>query len=337
MSSLDLADMVIEALPEKHSGGADDLKEWPGIIPEPSESKVLITSIACDGNGKAFFVGKEDGSIHVYAIDTGLSTGELFSHAHGVSIDFLHCENQGHALISVDSSSRIMIHRLTRLNRSISAKLVLFDYRVPARSNMLWSIAPDNNTLLAINHYDDREPYRWTHCPGNRNQLVFITQQKAHIYDWRTLQRLTTEKGIQLDGKISPEFSIALIVHCFDGKVLATVFRESNSSHPKSKLVLWSTSDFTLSSTFAVPVPSYCALSDDVELVIGSTSAISGQSQRLIFLHGNQWVCAADMETAKTNRFVRHFFFSCRLAEYKEISEFKGEGNKEWRFVGREG
>jgi hypothetical protein len=324
----DLTDLVTEDSQEKFRGVAHDPKRSQGISSAPSENAILITSIACDETGAAFFVGKEDGSVHVYAIDLGLPIGKLFCHAHGVSIDSLHFEDQSQTIISIDASSRTMIHRLIRQGHSMSATQVLFDYRThvakgqvvcqpglqrilicSAKSDMLWSISPDDNNLLATTYYEDREPYRWTSHSHNRDQLIIITHHKAYIYDWQTLQRITAESGIELQGEIIPELSIQSITPCFDGTVLATMFRESNQPNWKSKLVLWSTSDFTALSTSAVPVPSYCALPDDAEALIGNTCAISGQWQRLVFLHGSQWVCTTDKETAKTNRFVQYCFF----------------------------
>ncbi|TVY35936.1 Vegetative incompatibility protein HET-E-1, partial [Lachnellula subtilissima] len=324
----DLTDLVKENS-QKQSGGNAAVPTVPkGVTSEPSENVNLITSIACDDNDGVFFVGKEDGSVHVYDIDSGLPAGEIFSHAHGVSIVFLHFEDQSHALISVDSSSRIMIHTLKRQNRSILATQVLFDYRAhvavgqvvcqpglqrilicSANCDMLWSISPDGNKLLATTYYENREPYQWTNHPNNLDQLIFITHHKAHIHHWQTLQRLTGDAGIDLDGKIIPKLSIQSITPCFNGTALATMFTEPNQPNSKSKLVLWSTSDFTPESTSAVPVPSYSALSEDVEVLIGNTSARSGQSERLVFLHGSQWVCTADIEAAKSNSFARHFFF----------------------------
>lgn len=106
-----------------------------------------------------------------------------------------------------------------------------------------------------------------------------------------------------------PELAIQPISPCFDGIAIATIFSEQNHPHSKFKLVLWSTSDFEPSSTTAVPVPKYCALCDDVELLVGNTSAITGRLERLVFLHGSQWVCTVDLITAEKNQFVKHFFF----------------------------
>ncbi|KFZ02048.1 hypothetical protein V500_00498 [Pseudogymnoascus sp. VKM F-4518 (FW-2643)] len=255
----DLADLVTAATQEECGRATDDPNTTRGIASDPSESTILITSIACDDIGEPFFVGKEDGSVHAYAIGSGLHTGELFHHARG--------------------------------------------------SDMLWSISPDDNTILATADYKDREPCRWTNHPHDRDQLIVITHLEAHIYDWKTLQSLTGETGIELRGNILPELSIQLVTPCFNGTALATMFSKPNQPHSKSKLILWNTLDFTPESSSAVPITSYYTLSNNVEVLIGNTYAISRQLQRLIFLGVGQRVCAVDMETAKTNSFVRHFFF----------------------------
>lgn len=334
----DLTDLVTAATQEECGRATDDPNTTRGIASDPSESSILITSIACDDIGEAFFVGKEDGSVHAYAIDSGLHTGELFHHARGVSIYFLRFEAESQTLISVDSSSRAMIHKLIRRDHSLSATQVLFDHRThvavrqvvcqpglerilisSAQSDMLWSISPDDNTILATADYKDCEPCRWTNHPHDRDQLIVITHLEAHIHDWKTLQRLTGETGIELRGKILPELSIQSVTLCFNGTALATMFSKPNQLHSKSKLILWSTLDFTPDSSSAVPITSYCTLSNNVEVLIGNTCAISGQLQRLIFLGLGQWVCAVDMETAKANSFVRHFFFPADWLTRKDL------------------
>jgi WD40 repeat protein len=325
----DLADLVTKDSQEEYGGAEIDSELSPGVPLGPYEYANLVTCIACDDSGEAFFVGKEDGSVHVYAIDSGQPMGELFCHAHGVSIVFLHFDTQSCTLTSIDSSSRTMIHRLIRQDHSVSATQILFEYRAhvavgqfvcqpglqrilicTAKSDILWSISPNSNNLVATTFYEEREPYRWVNHPSNHNQLILITHHKAHIYDWQTLGRLTGDAGIDLDGNITPELSIQSITTCFDGTALATIFSENYPhSKSKSKLVFWSTSDFTPSSTSAVPIPCYTALSNKIEVLIGSTCVTSGQPERLIFLDGSEWVCAADMEAAKADHFKRHFFF----------------------------
>ena len=98
---------------------------------EPFKNIVSITSVTCHPDGDVFFVGKEDGSVYLYNVDSGLQSQRLFSHAHGVSIMTLEFGKESQTLSSIDSSSRIMIHRLARVHRyqSTVAEEVLFDHR----------------------------------------------------------------------------------------------------------------------------------------------------------------------------------------------------------------
>lgn len=295
---------------------------------EPHEDVVLITSVACHNSGEVFFCGKEDGSVYLYEIKSGLQARKLFSHAHGVAIVSLDFEEDSHTLSSIDSSSRIMVHRLTRELQSMVVNEVLFDYRADmavvqlvcgkglhrilvcsAISDMLWSISLEECVLIETISYEDRQPYRWARHPTNPGHLILITNNRAHIYDWQTLRRLTGGAGILLEGSILPELSIRSIAPCFNGTVLATTFSDPLRPHSKSKLVLWNTSDFAPESKTAAPVPGYYHLADHIETLIGSTATDPWQTERLIFLHGSNWVCAADSPTANARQYVRHFFF----------------------------
>ena len=295
---------------------------------EPYEDVVLITSVACHNSGEVFFCGKEDGSVYLYEIKSGLQARKLFSHAHGVAIVSLDFEEDSHTLSSIDSSSRIMVHRLTRELQSMVVNEVLFDYRADmavvqlvcgkglhrilvcsAISDMLWSISLEECVLIETISHEDRQPYRWARHPSNPDHLILITNNRAHIYDWQTLRRLTGGAGILLEGSILPELSIRSIAPCFNGTVLATTFSDPLRPHSKSKLVLWNTSDFAPESKTAAPVPGYYHLADHIEILIGSTATEPWQTERLIFLHGSNWVCAADSPTANAGQYVRHFFF----------------------------
>lgn len=144
-----------------------------------SDTAVLITCIECDDTGEMFFSGKEDGSVYVHDIESGRPIQQLFSHAHGVAIVSLQFGSQSHTLSSVDSSSRIMIHKLLRQQQSMVVTEVLFNYRADTavgqllcqlglqrklvcltRSNLLWSLSPNNNLLLTTANYKDGGLYR---------------------------------------------------------------------------------------------------------------------------------------------------------------------------------
>lgn len=295
-----------------------------------SKDIISITSIACHPDGDVFFVGKEDGSVYLYDVDSGVQSQRLFSHAHGVSIVTLEFEKESQTLSTVDSSSRILIHQLARVNQyqAMIVNEVLFDYRADAAigqliccqglrrilvcsatSDVLWSLSSNEANIIATISYQDREPFRWARHPSILDHLVLFTKNEAHIYDWQTLNRLTGSAGILLEGSISPKLSIRSIIPCFNGTRLATTFGESLRPRSKSKLFLWNTSDFAPETEAVVPVPDYHHLADQVEVLIGTTDSENSETEHLIFLQNSNWVCSADSQSANKNYYVRHFFF----------------------------
>ncbi|KAH8806031.1 hypothetical protein F5884DRAFT_801489 [Xylogone sp. PMI_703] len=298
------------------------------IKPGFAEDVILITSVACHDSGEVLFVGKEDGSVYLYDIRTGLEIRKIFSHAHGVAIVSLNFEDQNQTLCSTDSSSRIMIHKLVHQNQSIEATDVLFDHRADMAvgqlvcdsglnhilissesTDMLWLISKDENKLIATNHYQDRGPYRWANHPANSEHLILVTHTELHIFEWKTLKALTRPEGILLSDAILPGLSVRTIMPCFNGSILAAMFTESNRRLSKSKVLLWNVSDLKPESETVLTAPGYLDLADKVELLIGIAGADHEHMERLVFLHEGNWVCTADSASARSNHLVQHFFF----------------------------
>jgi hypothetical protein len=170
-------------------------------------------------------------------------------------------------------------------------------------ADMLWEIDrknPEKNRLIRTNDWDETRSYRWANHPINPDQILLIIDRSAHIYNWRILERLTQEEGISLNAKISPELLIRSITPCFHGSSVATAFGESFNRHCKSRLLVWSTSDFTPESTSATPVLRFNHLTDDIDYLIYAGD------QKLVFLHSDNWICSTDPERA--GNFIRHFF-----------------------------
>jgi WD40 repeat protein len=286
---------------------------------EPSEDEVLVTSLVCHDSGNVFFCGKEDGSVYLYEVKSGQQTQKLFSHADGVSIISLCFDDKSQIISSIDSSSRVMSHRLVRQGVYWEVDDTVFDFRAgvtieqllcdeghkrllvtSATSDVLWSISAQGNTIIATISWEIRGPYRWISHPSNRDQLILISGNIVHLYEWRTLRRLTGDGGILLEGSILPDLTIRSITSCFDGKGIATTFRESGRSHSKSKLLLWNTSDFAVGSKRAAAIPNYHSLSEQVDFLIGPSG------QKLLFLHSNSWICSIDPQNGAN--LIRHFF-----------------------------
>lgn len=295
----------------------------PGEVSlEAPREVILITSLASQGDGEIFFCGKEDGSVHIYETTSGRQCYELLGHAKGVSVLSLFFDNQSNTLVS-SSAGRVIAHKLVHQQHGWEATTeVLVDHYAvaavqqaltnpgstrmlisTANSDTLWHVSLDGNSVLATNLWDDRGPFRWATHPLNQNQLILISDNVVHLYDWQTLERITDVEGILLEGSILPELAIRSITPCFHDTVIATAFSESLRPQSKFKLMLWNASDFSLDSKVAAPIPKYHTLADQVKSLIGD------DGERLIFLHSNSWVSSAEVSAAKTDEYARHFFF----------------------------
>ena len=94
---------------------------------ESSEDIILITSVAFHEGGAVFFCGRED--VSIYETTDGNSNQKLLGHASGVSIVSLQFDSGSEMLISVDSSSRVMMHKLGCKNAVWRASKSSFDLR----------------------------------------------------------------------------------------------------------------------------------------------------------------------------------------------------------------
>ena len=288
---------------------------------ESSEDIILITSLACNKAGDIFFCGKEDGGIYLYETKSGRQMKKLLSHAHGVSILSIDYNNETQILISVDTSSRIMTHKIVYRQLQWQAAELIFDHRVgiavqqvlsnktstrilvsTAAKDELWSISSDERMIVSSISWEDRTAYKWSDHPSSPDHIILITDNIAHLYEWQTLRQLTGTEGILLEGSILPELSIRSVVPCFDGTLIATAFSESLRPNAKSKLLLWNASDFSAESKAAAPVPRYRSLADQVKTLVGS------DGQRLVFLQNNSWISSTSPHITSVDGYVRHFF-----------------------------
>ena len=287
---------------------------------EPFEDVVLITSLATHDSGEVFFCGKDDGSVWLYETKTGRKNQKLFSHADGVAVTSLFFDNDSHHLSSIDSSSRVMIHKLTNQQNDWNVDHAIFDNRTgvtvdqllsnkgytsvlvcSATMDNLFPIGLNQGTAEATIAWEHRGPYRWASHPVDQNMLILITGNVVHLYEWLTLRKLTGSEGILLEGSILPDLRIRSITPCFKETVIATTFGETAGAHSRSKLLLWNTSDFAVQSGTIASVPKYHYLADQVEFLIG------GYGQRLVLLHSSGWVCSVDPQTPDFGCHVRHF------------------------------
>jgi WD40 repeat protein len=284
---------------------------------ENVEETVLITSLACHESGELVFCGKEDGAVCIYSTRTGQQTAKLFSHAEGITVMFLCLENN--ILSSIDASSRILSHNVIRHPGGWEVEPAIFDYRTGVAidqvlsnkdhtrllvssktSDIICDISSGGSSVLHTLSWDDRGSCQWGNHPTKHDHLIYICDNVAHIYDWKTMQKLTGN-GIFLEGSLLPELAIHIFSPCFNGSVIATAFSKSKSKSAESNIFLFHTSDFVLESSKAAPVPKYHSLADHIDFIIPC------HGNKLVFLHSSGWVCSADSETSN-GQYMRHFF-----------------------------
>ena len=289
---------------------------------ESLDNLVLITSIVCHPNGEVFFCGKEDGSVYLYETKSGRQSHKLLSHARGVSILSLLFDAESSTLSSIDNASRVKVHRLKQGLKGWEATDTLFDHRAGSavrqvltnrgathilvctgKSDTLWCISSEEtSTVIETIALDEQTPSRWSTHPLNEDHLILISENVAHLYEWQSLQRLTGDDGILLEGSILPELAIHSIAPCFDNTTIATTFGDDLRPQSKSKLLLWNAADFVIDSRIAAPIPKYHSLTDQVKTLIGD------DGQRLVFLRSDNWISSADPKSANADHYDRHFF-----------------------------
>lgn len=277
-----------------------------------------ITAIACHDDGEVFFCGKEDGSVALYEVKTGLQSTVLFWHTRGVSIISLIFATESQLICSVDSSSRVMIHKIAKSQRSWTAVDTVLDYRAgvaiddlivnsecsrmllcSATKDSLFAISAAKSTILKSLDWEERGSYRWISHPMEKHMIILITKHEACLYEWLTLDKINSLSSIKLACSLSPDLNIRSITPCFGGTVLATLFTQAMGSSVESKLVLWDAASFSRDSERIDSIPDSQTFADHVELLVGN------YGQKVIYLDNRGYVFSASRVTFER---TCHFF-----------------------------
>lgn len=288
-----------------------------------SEDITLITTLACHGNGELLICGKSDGGVYFYETSLGLQIQKIISHASTVSITSLVYDNQSGILSSVDSSSRVLCHKIIQQeNKAWRAEALLFDHRVgvavdqvltnkgatlllvsSTTKDVLYSIVYDGSSIFMRIEMVEPRPHRWANHPTNSEQIVLVSNEGTYLYEWKTLKRLMTPDSLLLEDKILSRLSVRSLAQCAQSHYLAAIFSESLASHARSKkLLLWSPSDLSPRTVSTRSASSYRILADEVQALIGA------HGQKLLFLHSSGWVCSTDLGISNIESHARHFF-----------------------------
>ena len=315
--------LVREDADEDNSGIASASTAPQGVTTGNIEDETLIDSMTCFDGHEVCFIGKADGSVYVYENKYCRQSYELCSLTRSGSIQSLFFDKNSRSLVSTHSYGTVTIHRLVQRQERWEIAGIIFDHRegayvhqvltnevfsrllvCTAEKQTLWSMSSEDGVqVIRSLSWRGHGHSTWITHPTNLDQLILIIDKIAHVYEWQTLERLTSAEGIILDGNILPKFAIHSITSCFNSPVIATTFCEPNRSYTDSQLLMWNASDFNPHSRSAAPVPSSDALADQLKLFIGFID-----EHKVVFLSKNGWICSVDLQSANADDFSRHFF-----------------------------
>ncbi|KAJ1324157.1 protein SERAC1 [Microdochium nivale] len=301
---------------------------------QPNTDAVLISAISCDDSGDIVFCGKEDGTVHAYDVETGLSLNVVLAHAKGVAVVSLRYDGRSGTITSVDKGSRILVHCLRGTAKAVKAERCLFDNRIDAAigqvlvqvdlnrillcsstvADELWPISTqgskDNTQAIAIIPFDQTVgSYQWANHPTKPEQLLMITTSSIHIFTWDRLSRVTAPGGILFTSRISQDLSTRYILPLLDGQHLAIMYGMVGQSVTSAELTIFDTSSIEADTEVISPISTYSQLYKKALYLIGTIKAATGASERLIFLQHGGWVSGITLTKADACPLISRYFF----------------------------
>ena len=148
------------------------------------------------------------------------------------------------------------------------------------------------------------------HCsiskPGRtvpaKSWLILITEMRAKIYDWETLNEMSKSEGVDLQASSVPSLPLSNLVTSACGHNVCMIYLGSKTFDLAPALRLWPTSLLmpevhNVKTTFC-----FDDLAKDIEGVIGVNKSL------LVFLAHSGWVCSTNIDDVRQEKFyTRHF------------------------------
>ena len=305
---------------EQRSKGASISTEPQEITFDDSGLSDHITDYIMVTDNEMIFCGKSNGDVCIYEFQHAHESRILFCQEYGVPIRSLLYNSEKSILISTDLACKIMVHRLRYDHSGWNIVDIILDERIGspveqivlnAHCSLLLICSTQRDSLRSLENaaqeiaaisQEGEQQRKWCIHPLDSDVLILISGYTAHLYQFRWLERLTSEKGVSMLGSFSQNLVIHSIMPCFDNQIVATVFSDSPLSRSRSKILFWTAKDFTDGAISVTAVSCYQPLADDVEYLVGE------YNKRIVFLDREDWICSADTQTFDVEKYHRHFF-----------------------------
>lgn len=200
-----------EEVAERSWDDADS--DVPEDIPEPviAEDKSKwgrVTALVCDDEDEFFCCGRDDGSVSIHEIKSGVRVRKVTNHSKVVDVIAIHWSSSRRFIASADDSGRIIVKRLKIKDDDTWAVYPVFELRVSEESLSQLLISLDEEFLLVSTNTSDRvwdlkkkaevvntkrmiaTGLKWMNHPSNDSQLICVEPSRLSIYSWVNLSRI---------------------------------------------------------------------------------------------------------------------------------------------------
>jgi hypothetical protein len=292
-----------------------------------------ITCLETVEFGKHTFGGRDDGNVCIYQTASGSCDSVLIEHGRNVGICYLAWDTTSLTLVSVDVSSRVLVHKLrTSATAGFEAVFLMMDTKVGSSVQQLL-LSPRGLNILVSTEQEDclfsQQPdgtyseqkrvnmsqnesstsasrRRWCTHPRHLDQLILIRAGIAKLYWWNSLEPLRADGdfGIRLSGIKDSSLSVVDVQACFDATYLAVALSESSSPYARSEILFFPMENFAPGYTITEADSGFDELAEEVHVLVGTH-----QKKLLVFLDRKGWICSAASPAAfKPDSHDRHFF-----------------------------
>ena len=295
--------------------------------PEYSASRAFdddlaITALTSHHSGEYIFCGRENGSVAVYSSKSGKLIKEGFDHGRNVAILDLDWNKQEDLLAICDLWGEIAVRKfskdppellffdeplLHRKSSSVVHQIIFHPHGSgllisTAEADELWSLK-DATLTKTLTARECRSSWRWMSHPKQVDFLILITETRARIYNWETLNEISRIEGIGLELPSGPALPLSSLVTTARGHNFCAFLLDAKTAGLAPALRLWPTSFLVPESNQVKPAACLDDLAKDIKSVIGVYKSM------LIFLAHSGWVCSLNIDDLTPEKvYSRHFF-----------------------------
>ncbi|KAJ5261335.1 hypothetical protein N7478_011930 [Penicillium angulare] len=290
-------------------------------------SNARINAIAVHHTSDVIFAGKADGLIELYDRKTAESLGSITTHK--AAIHLLSWIQRKDCLLSVDASSKIILHRIRKSDKGwLGGQEVIFNHRLDIFSAIVDVLVDETNGKLMVStcesdHLFDIESQecekeeryeltdktrKWLLDPTSSSRLIRAESKKLCMYTWSDFSECSSlslpvgNDMVDLKGANIYQFggrqAIILELLSISGSKITIIDEDClpvQDTRPKSesgaKEQLSAGTDVKITRSFtSIPSPPQV-----IELELDATHILGIYESKLVFLTRSSWVCSVEL------------------------------------------